>query len=387
MILSKLRKLPRESLQLCLVALLLMGPALVGLRGQGSDIRSALYSSTMADFRSKPLALSPDGSTALSFDGEHLGIIALPEGKLLRSVPYGGRLDRAHVAWSPDGRYVALCDASALYACDSVISILDIRDGSLRVLLDERGEKSIIGIRSPSDTNPAWTADGKEVIFERSYLGADRRGAELMRVGLSGGEARAVIGLSDTIPFCIYYGKIFPLAKSRSILYALWGPRPNDPINAVYLADLGAKNAVKISSGAKGYSYAAPIEVSSDESKAIVQLRPASARADAASPFMLLSLADGAASFLGGAQADAVLAAAFSPDGKSLAYMARKAGAGPLCLYRLDLAQGTEEAVAEFPEDFILSPDNSFGGLSWLRNGTIVAATATGGLAILSPAK
>jgi Tol biopolymer transport system component/DNA-binding winged helix-turn-helix (wHTH) protein len=95
------------------------------------------------------------------------------------TAPPGGSLD-AEPAFSPDGSQVAFVRSTVAGVCNDVYVIPTVGGEANRLTFDHR---PIIG-------PPAWTVDGREIVFSSTRGGPD----SLWRISASGGEPRPVAG-------------------------------------------------------------------------------------------------------------------------------------------------------------------------------------------------
>ncbi|MFJ9844843.1 amidohydrolase family protein [Kitasatospora sp. NPDC101155] len=108
-------------------------------------------------------ALSPDGTRLACQDVlGNLLVVDLATGAESRPTPpFGGNGLPGRPSWSPDGRYIALCDRNRLNhrfrEGYNVIRVLDTRDGSSRSFLPLPDTS----VADRCDSGPVWSPDGK----------------------------------------------------------------------------------------------------------------------------------------------------------------------------------------------------------------------------------
>lgn len=166
-----------------------------------------------------PLSWSPDGkwiAYSMSFPdyvrtpAEHAGIFAvsLETRQRVRITAPGSRfLGDAYPAFSPDGRRLAFFRTSSFGASDlHVVAI----DEALRPV----GEPRRLTFDARSAQNPAWTPDGKEIVFV-----SDRGGSHsLWKVRAAGGGLPVALGGEDAFePAIAPSGKQVVYARQRLI--------------------------------------------------------------------------------------------------------------------------------------------------------------------------
>jgi imidazolonepropionase-like amidohydrolase/Tol biopolymer transport system component len=107
-------------------------------------------------------ALSPDGTRLACLDvtGNLLVLDPATGAEKLKVAPLGGNGLPGRPSWSPDGRYVALCDRNRLNERFregyNVIRIIDIQDGSARAYLP----LPHTSVADRCDSGPVWSPDG-----------------------------------------------------------------------------------------------------------------------------------------------------------------------------------------------------------------------------------
>ena len=118
------------------------------------------------------LAWSPDG-TAIAFQaGGGLELVDITSGAVTKLSDADTTITPV---WSPDGSRIAFVDAKALFTIG--------RDGT--------GEQRIAGVGSSIEDSPAWSQDGRVLVYERtrSALGL---GTDIWRVNADGTGAKAL---------------------------------------------------------------------------------------------------------------------------------------------------------------------------------------------------
>ncbi|MFG3014053.1 amidohydrolase family protein [Streptomyces cinerochromogenes] len=107
-------------------------------------------------------ALSPDGDRLACHDttGNLLVVDVASDAETKLAAPLGGNGLPGRPSWSPDGRYIALCDRNRLNQRFregyNVIRVIDTRDGSSRTFLP----LPHTSVSDRCDSGPVWSPDG-----------------------------------------------------------------------------------------------------------------------------------------------------------------------------------------------------------------------------------
>jgi len=133
-----------------------------------------------------PPTWSPDGTSLAIASGDRIVVLDARDGTITSSVAFRGRLgDR--LSWSPDGTTFAVDGTSDGASGIFLVAI----DGGAPLLLSACPDDGC------TDLDPAWTADGREVVFTRARCdlpGGDCYTGDLFVVeGGGGGAARPLV--------------------------------------------------------------------------------------------------------------------------------------------------------------------------------------------------
>ncbi len=152
------------------------------------------------------LSLSPDGATIVSWDRSGDGAVCTMS-TIPRTdpdcVPFADPIAFDSIRWSPDGtRFVFTEDASHLIV-ESDIHVFDTVSGEMTNLTDDGATGDLFDQegRVAVDITPAWSPDGTEIVFSRSFWEDDGGVAEnaLYRVPADGrGPAEEIAVVSGT---------------------------------------------------------------------------------------------------------------------------------------------------------------------------------------------
>ncbi len=145
------------------------------------------------------------------------------------------------ITWAPDSSAVAYSLNAHIQLHDSDIFVFEL-DAGHSVNLTDDGYQGGIPLSEevevdelPLDVYPAWTPDGKSLVFARTEWLADQPTTELMTIDRAGGEPEALHTVRDDYPLAVA-SPVFPLADG-SILYSVFVNRTDDPGNGIWRLD------------------------------------------------------------------------------------------------------------------------------------------------------
>ena len=145
---------------------------------------------------------SPDGRSVafVRYDGRSMDLMLLDlTSRVVRPLTTGGAVN-VEPRWSPDGRRLAFVSTAG--TGHFLLHVAEIRDGrvtSSRPLISDRRSAVPRYYYSPFDhaINPAWTRDGKELIFVSNREIAHGTG-DLVRMALDGSDAPRLVQHEET---------------------------------------------------------------------------------------------------------------------------------------------------------------------------------------------
>lgn len=329
------------------------------------------------------LSLSPDGTRLLAERDDALCLFAtatLTRGRCTAK-PHRS-LYEPSLAWSPDGRRLAMTEDWVRLAVDSDIWVWDTASGSMRDLTDDgvAAGDFISGKAGPVDGAPAWSPDGNSLVFARTPIG--RKETALYSIAASGGTPVRLLHLDRTGPFSVYGGVRW---VAHTILYSIAGAALHAPANGIWRVDATGAHPRRLLAdyGAAGPPFVAGVTPDGRSALVVYPLRLEEAVPRPGTPFYaLLDTTTGTVRpLLPKISADrrrfiGPTGAALSPD-----------GARVLCLYRTlnglaqlavqDLAGGAAHPLSiDGGGDAHLAGVDPLGlGFDWAGNGTVYIAS------------
>ncbi len=167
----------------------------------------------------------------------------------------GGRVD--HVAWSPDGRWIAY-----EWRSGDAPSGAPVREGLWQVST-ETGDRTEVYTEGASERHIAlwgWSADGKRILFWQALPPDHEPGAALYSVPTGGGSARAFAQEAQAPPWSIppHSGAVAPSAQAMAgtgpgrLALAVNGASPLWSATRLALADLGGGTGVPLTPEGEG---------------------------------------------------------------------------------------------------------------------------------------
>lgn len=338
------------------------------------------------------VSLSPDGQWLAVDDAPELCIYAADSMGEEVCVNYKDEnvhsLAASTLAWSPDSSRLVFCENATRYMHDSDIWLLEIETGDLRNLTDDDYEGGILeGGRRASgvllDFAPAWSPDGRKLVFARSELvEGDYDGTALYTVDAKGGEPARLVRVSREEPLVVWYGVYWSVRPER-IYYSVLFREPDDPDSGLWVVDGDGRDEKQIVE-AEQDEQGPPLLMGVSEGERLALIwYPRAAGMLALEPnvshYALADLDTGRVEPLKEASGDeieflGVRNATLSPDGSKVAYVYRTPE-GTLHLAVRDASGGEENVLWETDEQMLGSSADYGLGLDWAQDDTIFAWT------------
>ena len=336
-----------------------------------------------------PILLSPDGAWIAGTREQSTICLSslVDEGSRCQDVPSEGSILPESIAWAPDSSAIAFSLDALPTRRDSDIFVLNVDGADLVDLTPDpttngpedgtappvsggshvmRPDDATPASNDPPfwlDVFPAWSPDGKELVFARYALPDGSTG--IMRISRSGGEPTTVLDLaSNGIPSVL--GPIL-WPEDDTIIFSGEGSR-----GSIHEASLASGDTrLILESDDPDLPGAVAVSMSADGEWLSVYSSRNVRMANAEGFFGLVERETGEIlifTFAGGLDQFLSVVPRFGPEG--LFVSATMAGT-PQSLFIWDIATGRPVTSAPLPGD---GPDRGFllVGLSWATNGTIL---------------
>lgn len=327
------------------------------------------------------LSLSPNGQQLLAIRNPRTLCIYSAESLVQQQCVElaSGVFDWRSITWSPDNKRIAFTEDVFHSMFESDVWVLDVSTGRLTNLTDDGASGSLVKLRSEKssatvDLIPAWTHDGKSLVFARTPLDSDE--TALYRVSSTGGEPKRLWTVADQAMAVFYF--IRCLDDGR-IVYTLGHNKLPDSDNGIWIVGPGDDKPRQLAGALdKKMGYPILLDVAAGQDRALVWYYAASqhyASLPNMSMYALLDLKTGALEPLKKAAGDAPefsgpSNAVFSPDGSRLLYVYRDLSKDEHRLVVRDAAGGDEQVLFSGSVGW-----SDIGlGLHWASNGTIYIA-------------
>jgi len=392
-----------------LAGLLLLALFLVACGGNGGGKKKEppSASKSAADLRvtaqreieikdARLLSLSPDGQwLAAQTEADQLCIYrAEASAKQACALLDQVRPSLDSIAWSPDSTRIAFTDDAFRAMFESDIWLLETESGKLTNLTDDGVVGGILrlepeGARAWVDTVPAWSPDGKNLVFSRSVFDQDEtRQTDLYRISASGGGAEKLFTVSTEYPMAVWYGTQWS-DDGKHIFYNAYLRKPDDPNGGVWTVDQDGKNAEQLIGPDPDLGPPFVVDVAPRQDKLLFvyyQALGSLGTKPNVSFFYLLDLKTGATTPIKQAQSDEIEFftpnnAILSPDGSKVLYVYRTLEKEWRLAVR-DLDGETEHILATFDEPVGASREMGL-GLNWATDDTLYVARALGQAGLL----
>lgn len=336
------------------------------------------------------LALSPDGQWLAIEKMEVICIYSTES--LLEHVctPWeGGGLDSHSFTWSPDSKKIAFTENYPVYFHESDIWLMEAESGKLTNLTDDGVDRARPGSegmdRALIDLIPAWSPDGKTLLFARSTQSdGDWQGTALYQIPAKGGDPKQLLTADAEYPASVWHSLMYS-RDGKQIFYTVFRREADDPDNGVWVAEADGKNPKHLLSTSDpdmGPPFLLEVSAKGDKALVVYYLGLGRYAAEFNLSFVaLLNLETGRAEPLKRAKGEefefsGLYHATFSPDGSKLLYVYRDLELKWYLVVR-DVADGTEKVLLTSEEP--IGAHRDFGlGIDWADDDTIFLAGPVG---------
>jgi Tol biopolymer transport system component len=296
------------------------------------------------------------------------------------------RIDLPGIAWSPDSTRIALTEDVYGYLEESDVWIFDVATGALTNLTDDGATGNGLR-RTPAesqpyfDMRPAWSPDGKTLLFARTPPGRDQ--SAIYRISASGGAAEQVLTVKEDVPYALDSVRWTIDGQRMVYTIAIPGSQAANSDNGVWIADTNGQNARQLVATEQERGPVRLEAVAASTDKALIlypQVASGFGATDAnVSPYALVDLSTGAVEALkpaegGASEVTRVLNAVLSPDGSKILY-AYQDKAETFRVVVRDVEGGAEQELLSDPEQALGFALLHEAGLDWADNDIIFVST------------
>ena len=341
------------------------------------------------------LSLSPDGKWFFSLMLDSICIFdaaSLAE-KVCSS--WNTSLDPKSIAWAPDSQRIAFAENLAVLT-ESDIWVFDISAGKLNNITNDGLEGDLTTSRQRAksevteinlDSLPAWSPDGKTLVFVRSTYG-DTKQTILCTIPAAGGEVTKLV-IADSKHSLAVWRAMRWTPDGKNILFTITILEETTDKNGIWIVDKNGDNYKQLVKEKEGWGYPALYDVSAKGDKALIGYPRAITRADFnpnLSFYELLDLKTGSLTPLKETSTEQTSSqpkfysptqVTFSPDGSKILYhYKQEVGDQPTPQLVIRDVDGTgEEVLGSWP---IYIGDDVGTTLFWARNDTVYLMTGPG---------
>lgn len=281
--------------------------------------------------------ISPDGALFLTLYDDPDLRLCLHETETLAEVRCAdlpsSSVDLDHVAWSPNGEYVAFTENAIVFFADSDLWIFETETGDVTNLTDDGWEGAILSTGAdtetapnslPVDILPTWSPDGQSIAFVRNVLDPPAAmPTSIYQISVAGGEPELVTGVAVDTPFAVFAGMEW-IPGENIIYYSVFDQQRTEPANGIWVVDVESGDTRQITSATNEERGGQLLIVVGTEETAVAYYPFLLAQLEYPYPsaFVTIDLASGRADpILGpesGDEAATVTDATLSPDGNWL---------------------------------------------------------------------
>jgi dipeptidyl aminopeptidase/acylaminoacyl peptidase len=196
------------------------------------------------------LSFSPDGKWFLvQRGGDEICVLAAATLEEKDCVSWKYSIDTWNIAWSPDGKKVAFTEDAFYRLYESDLRVYEIEAGRVSNLTNDGLEGSFgdweewkeSGKEINMDTTPAWSPDGKMLVFARTDVSQENRDTTLYTIKVDGGEPEKLLVADRDYPMSIWRGMQWT-ADGKKIVYTISANKRDALNNGIWVVDKDGKN-------------------------------------------------------------------------------------------------------------------------------------------------
>jgi Tol biopolymer transport system component len=272
---------------------------------------------------------------------------------------------------------------------DSDLWLMEAESGALKNLTDDGVVRPKLGSEEMEkawiDLTPAWSPDGKTLLFARStWSDEDWQGTTLYKIPAQGGDPKEVLTASDEEPAAVWYSLMWS-RDGEKILYTVFGIKSDAPDNGVWMAEADGDNLEHLLDTTDpdlGPPFLLDVSAKGDKALVVYYWALGELSIEPNTSFVaLLDLETGKAEPLKRAQSEEIEfvdvgQAIFSPDGSKILYVYRDLEPQWHLVVR-DVEEGEENVLLSTEE--LIGGHRDFGlGLDWADDDTIFVTRVVG---------
>jgi len=320
-----------------------------------------------------PISLSPDGQWLFASDPAGICVLKVETLTDQYCANWAGGAAATNAGWSPDGKHIAFSEFVQKYFQESDVWVMDADPGKLTDMTDDGVTGSALNSEAPLDTSPAYSPDGKNLIFARTE-GRDRRTTSIYRLQ-NNGAPQKLITVDAEYPLSLFW-KMFWSEDGRKIFYTLARPKLDDPENGVWIVDSDGRNPQHLLGVSQTLGVPILLAVTPKADKALILYIENWIPSRNSLSLLDINTGTSEAVILAKPQSGETLspiAATFSPDGSKILYIYNSSNGKQQVAVR-DVS-GDQETILFSPEKPFGTPDAGPMELDWAGDDTIFAST------------
>jgi hypothetical protein len=341
------------------------------------------------------LSVSPDGKWFLTEGDDEVCYGNADTLEQVDCVPFKAGLDTSGIAWSPDSTQAAFTENAYIYMIESDVWLLNLKSGDLKNLTNDGYEGSLLragemaeerGGELYVDTSPAWSPDGRTLIFVRSLFSI-QKGTYIYSIPVDGGKPVKLVTISQETPFYVYRTPRWT-DDGKKFVYTVMTPKKGERDNGIWIVEKDGKNPKQLLEESQQWGVPVLLDVSTRGDKALIGYLQAMQqyRQDVTNQsfIQILDLKTQELTPLleaSGSQPEfySPVDATFSPDGSKILYFYRQLEGNEWRLAVRDVGEINEEILLT-PEWMVYYPASRISqALYWTESDYVFAITNPNG--------